>query len=110
MRISDWSSDVCSSDLVEQQAGDDTVGNGHLVAAPAQPAAGHLQPIVNAGGTLGRRLGKSRVIGSEILGMDQPGEGVIGAAERGGGLPGKEGPELARPEIGSASCRDRECA
>src|SRR3546814_14466845 len=77
MRISDWSSDVCSSDLeVEQQAGDDTVGNGHLVAAPAQPAAGHLQPIVDAGGTLGRRLGKSRVIGSEILGMDQPGEGV----------------------------------
>src|SRR3546814_3207871 len=55
MRISDWSSDVCSSDL-----------------------------------------GKSRVIGSEILGMDQPGEGVIGAAERGGGLPGKSGQGLAR--------------
>src|SRR3546814_19281659 len=73
MRISDWSSDVCSSDLeVEQQAGDDTVGNGHLVAAPAQPAAGHLQPKVDAGGTLGRRRSEERRVGNECVRTCRP--------------------------------------
>src|SRR3546814_16081984 len=50
MRISDWSSDVCSSDLVEQ----DAVGGVHAVRL----AVVHGHPI---GVQLGRRIGAARI-------------------------------------------------
>src|SRR3546814_19119807 len=42
MRISDWSSDVCSSDLAqEDEAGCDEVGKGHAQHHMATPAESH---------------------------------------------------------------------
>src|SRR3546814_3440892 len=56
MRISDWSSDVCSSDLIEQQAqylvGEKGVGCRNLRA----PAGIRLQPPVDLGAPLVQRL------------------------------------------------------
>src|SRR3546814_12646175 len=97
MRISDWSSDVCSSDLGEQAREDHRVGavvHDHLVEG-------------EAAGIFGERLGneRDRVAAFALpnlahLGMDVEHEGV----EMDAPLP-LDG-ELA---IGRASCRERVC-
>src|SRR3546814_10508088 len=84
MRISDWSSDVCSSDLLAIQAFDhDATGD----AKPAPELHGGIDhPLGRLGGVhLGHRGLAGDAVGAAILG---PGGAV---------------------ETGRASCRDRVC-
>src|SRR3546814_4715765 len=84
MRISDWSSDVCSSDLLA--GGAELLQGGQQGVAVADGAGGAERlrhHAVHMGGGLG----------------DQP-AGAAGEPGRGGGFGG---------EIGRASCRERVC-
>src|SRR3546814_3839846 len=84
MRISDWSSDVCSSDLVADDL--DT-----LQCLDVAVHIAHLQPrlVQEFGQILGHALGQ---------------RGDEGAVSSGGGLF-----RLGDQEIGRASCRERVC-
>src|SRR3546814_19876000 len=99
MRISDWSSDVCSSDLISRCAGivdlrlgegegDEGSDGGDLQGwrAEARPPGGEgCQPIMQrAGGNSGRKAGRR---------LQRPVEAVAPPAL----------------EIGSASCRESVC-
>src|SRR3546814_17381292 len=94
MRISDWSSDVCSSDLLDE------VGEDDLLIADAHEARQELD--------LGFR--DAPVLGGEV---DQPAlDGVAGGERRhaidvgAGGSCRRRG---VRHQIGRASCRERVC-
>src|SRR3546814_4268268 len=63
MRISDWSSDVCSSDLRAQHAGDHEPGRTHLLPG-ARRAAGRRRP----GGHPERPARGRRLPGSALMG------------------------------------------
>src|SRR3546814_2536720 len=80
MRISDWSSDVCSSDLSAAAAG--------AVAGTLRRLARHRLPPARA------RRGGDR---------------LPGAVARGRGCAGRRGPRRRHGEIGRASCRERVC-
>src|SRR3546814_5061792 len=125
MRISDWSSDVCSSDLAQAFA---TISAG--VARPAR-IDGHPGPGNQMGNAVADLLDRSRDLVAEDHGLSQP-HGAeaavmivveIGAADAAGPDPD---PHLARSggggvdsldaqilrsvnEIGRASCRERVC-
>src|SRR3546814_1442714 len=58
MRISDWSSDVCSSDLRAQQA------DGRVALVPAQVAAGIAVEIVD-------RHSESSAVAAELVELDR---------------------------------------
>src|SRR3546814_10321605 len=83
MRISDWSSDVCSSDLRVGDAGTDQ----------GIQAVGHGGEDVSSGGFLGRFC---RLL---IAGLAPGARPLAGSAGEAGGL----------REIGRASCRERVC-
>src|SRR3546814_1870052 len=85
MRISDWSSDVCSSDLVARKAEDRP---DILVSASAQPAA--FRPTILSDWTR-RVAGRKAVVLMEKSGVDPR------AIDR------------ILTEIGRASCRERVC-
>src|SRR3546814_13145688 len=94
MRISDWSSDVCSSDLVAvwHSPSGTPPGDGSALGGPQEgrPLAAAVEHEVGAGG-----------VGGERAGQEDHGAGdVVGRAEPGGGHGG---------EIGRASCRERVC-
>src|SRR3546814_6618374 len=81
MRISDWSSDVCSSDLLGAGAPGDArrdgggVDDDHLVVGRAGIGCEAL-PICNGGVPVGalRRIGATLQIGKgRLVGRDQPG-------------------------------------
>src|SRR3546814_12812671 len=107
MRISDWSSDVCSSDLIAFLAVDEAQGDG-LAGGAVEDDQLHLPRQVGPGGVEGE--------------AELPGEGaenlhVIGAGRVGLG-PGDDGALLEAEgfvgddefgEIGRASCRERGC-
>src|SRR3546814_14403533 len=100
MRISDWSSDVCSSDLVRPEARDQAVGDDSLRA--------HLREQLRRGpgriliGTVRRDGVGWRVQHQRCPGTcpAQDGKGVgLASIQR----------LLLRLELGRASCRERVC-
>src|SRR3546814_6295300 len=86
MRISDWSSDVCSSDLAEQLPGalfgsctsqkEDVAGMGYRVAIlhPAQAALRQSTPIEST--RLGRVVEALRGVGIQVAGAPYADESV----------------------------------
>src|SRR3546814_4116887 len=93
MRISDWSSDVCSSDLLDLSVPDGQAVFHDLVRT-AYAVTGNLRGDVPA------KLGLTY----ETLGRVKP-EIVCGHLT----AYGRSGPRAAWPEIGRASCRERVC-
>src|SRR3546814_6019112 len=86
MRISDWSSDVCSSDLLEGDELPDECRDGVGCQAEQRRRVGHRHARVAA---------------------DDPHELELGPGER---EVGKRSPDEAPgPQIGRASCRERVC-
>src|SRR3546814_10865395 len=103
MRISDWSSDVCSSDLAADRRGADVAGMGkagHLARHGAQAETGvgriigGLEPPVVEAEALGRAIlqVKLAIVG---LGKGVPGESLreigverVGAVEEAAGIGG----------------------
>src|SRR3546814_18539408 len=108
MRISDWSSDVCSSDL-GGLAADLVLGLG-LVREDVALVEPHLHADA-AGGRTGLAeavvdVGPQRVQRYPTFAVPL-GAGHLGAAEAAGALdPDAEG---ARLQLGRASCRERVC-
>src|SRR3546814_11511029 len=98
MRISDWSSDVCSSDLQGQMADIDYMDPRQSpryigeVPIPALPDAADYD------------LGLSNPTYFEAFRIFVP---WIDFAQRGAGLPADF--QINGPEIGRASCRERVC-
>src|SRR3546814_2927140 len=92
MRISDWSSDVCSSDLIANGSGT-TVQQVNKVLKMHQEMASAMKKIRKMGGLkgLGALFGK----GGGIPGMGGPG----GFGGGGGGLPGLGGGGSIPPEL-----------
>src|SRR3546814_12877013 len=105
MRISDWSSDVCSSDLPTDRRID---GEARLDVGPDRiPHMIEEQFIA---------LGPQRLVAAVMFGVDRSG---VAEAER-DGFGGRVGEMkdifverghrlLGGPEIGRASCRERVC-
>src|SRR3546814_4701891 len=96
MRSSDWSSDVCSSDLEVRGAHVDVLG------------------ALDVGG--GELLGGAHVDHGVLAGLDEVhgGRGVdllhgSGAGGAGGGGQEQDGGGARKGEIGRASCRERVC-
>src|SRR3546814_1138157 len=82
MRISDWSSDVCSSDLVGVRV-DQLHGDPHLVAGPLHGAiddVGHAQLAADLAQVLGVRavlLGGGARDHLEVTDVRQPGQDFV---------------------------------
>src|SRR3546814_14802382 len=96
MRISDWSSDVCSSDLAARAARDRATAQARAPVASAQKAANDLtryqalqklDPAAVAGQQLDQARAQARTTAAEAAAANQAIEG----------------------EIGRASCRERGC-
>src|SRR3546814_15957174 len=114
MRISDWSSDVCSSDLIDRQllAGGIEAGRARL-HRQQRALAGAIEPdLVQAPWRAGRlqRLGdlerlQGRVAADQRLDQRAGGRAQVLQAlvELRGEVVG-----IPRLELGRASCRDRE--
>src|SRR3546814_14585174 len=100
MRISDWSSDVCSSDLSSLDGAPQTAGGlQRMKAAEAVDHAGegHLRRAID---------GIDHDVGLGVDGMallDQPVEDLVRVAAL------QQRPVVAPGEIGRASCRERVC-
>src|SRR3546814_10097697 len=102
MRISDWSSDVCSSDLV--------LGPYNF---PAQLPNGHIVPALIAGNAVVFKPSeKTPAVGAKLVELFHsagvPQEVlrlVVGGPETGKALAGHDGID----EIGSEPCRERVC-
>src|SRR3546814_3829687 len=71
MRISDWSSDVCSSDLVEPGAGEVQVQHGVVaaVAAPVDPRVVFVEHVELDGAQRRLRLGHQPPQAAEATGV-----------------------------------------
>src|SRR3546814_12197019 len=105
MRISDWSSDVCSSDLLDQTVDDAKghIGPGTLRVEPAAHAADRER---DRDGVEDRRLFHQMVIVARFplpLGRKYAFEIAPSAA-------GQRRYVYLRAQFGSASCRERVCA
>src|SRR3546814_11847086 len=99
MRISDWSSDVCSSDLdfAELRAPADGIISKRLVQPGQVVAAGtELLRLIRDG-----RLEWRAELSADDLALVEPGATVQ--------LPSREGTVTGRIQIGRASCRERVC-
>src|SRR3546814_10750959 len=94
MRISDWSSDVCSSDLAGAVGVDGVAGVGVVVVVRRGA------PVVQRGGLVDAVLRPIRIR------MRYDG-GTVGFA--GIHVQGKRVPAAKDVEIGRASCRERVC-
>src|SRR3546814_6169780 len=84
MRISDWSSDVCSSDL-----------RADRLQAGARPAGGRRAPVGYEGSKV-YRMDRLRKIENTVIGLEIR------------YLPHELGEQVTQ-EIGRASCRERVC-
>src|SRR3546814_3126541 len=98
MRISDWSSDVCSSDLLHADDGEVRVQNGIVVARMAQEVPqgtkGSVFEVVAEGlGDLGRLLARYHHL------LDAGDFDALGDVQH----------EIEVQQIGRASCRERVC-
>src|SRR3546814_15064562 len=103
MRISDWSSDVCSSDLGLGTAGEGVGApqraEDGVVAGVVEGAVPRLVVAEGLGDAVGDRLG---VTGDQVVAL--AGENLV--ATGGVVLPAVH---LVRGQIGRASCRERVC-
>src|SRR3546814_10520088 len=77
MRISDWSSDVCSSDLIQPQR-DFDVGQRFVAAAEIEQG---IAAVAVAGRILGLELDHLPIVGERALGLTEFQEGVAAAEE-----------------------------
>src|SRR3546814_14000732 len=99
MRISDWSSDVCSSDLLDRLV----VGDGGAQGGAVQAGQAAGVALAESLGPGGRRI----EIGDE--------SGRVGAGIEVGQVPARQFAEslvddgFGCPKIGRASCRERGC-
>src|SRR3546814_18059033 len=118
MRISDWSSDVCSSDLKHPQS---ELRNDRRIEHHYPYATGHGDEITGTGrnstrdredrlrssGCLGSSRSRKSVVGDQELGQIRRDSGCsAGSFEKRNQGTGKE-PE--KSSIGRASCRERVC-
>src|SRR3546814_9837886 len=95
MRISDWSSDVCSSDLRERERPGERLGRARKLAVAAEHAVAGEQ---GHGGGAGREAALHRQrFPHWIAFVLGEAEGVLARRAEGGA------------EIGRASCRERVC-
>src|SRR3546814_19058445 len=109
MRISDWSSDVCSSDLVLVLAVIVGIGSGlfaEFQVHPDEPSIDHALVVMLASlallalGIFGPGIATGLVSGAPQLGGGAMAGAAVGAA----------GPGVAiRAAIGRESCRERGC-
>src|SRR3546814_2938647 len=95
MRISDWSSDVCSSDLVVQSSGLDTLADERVDVVAVGPGLGR--------GKEGKALLGRAIDSGHALVID--GDGLTLLAD------GEPFPRWAATpiQLGRASCRERVC-
>src|SRR3546814_4115746 len=100
MRISDWSSDVCSSDLLIARFG---LGDGDL-----PHAGGHHAHDPELGDVAAIFVQALAAPGADHAGQPTAGDGVIFLYEVAMRLRVEQG-ERAFEEIGRASCRERVC-
>src|SRR3546814_13896012 len=111
MRISDWSSDVCSSDLVGQAAADVlAVVDGNLHGGEVQTLVGEV--VLGAGDIVGELVQQAVDDHHRLVHLVlQHGELAVvffhGAAQFAGGAGRFEQEGGERGEIGRASCRER---
>src|SRR3546814_6975413 len=86
MRISDWSSDVCSSDLESQPKNRGYGAQGNVAFTPIQPDAKSIDAIdrlaahhalVHHGGGIGARLGAGQAKTGDFLAASQARQPVI---------------------------------
>src|SRR3546814_6937464 len=91
MRISDWSSDVCSSDLRQEQEclPDADIVQGHRAATRSQ----------------GRGAAPARADAPELHGRSQPGQSFRELCR----APADTRPRCTRCQIGGAACMERVC-
>src|SRR3546814_11334959 len=114
MRISDWSSDVCSSDLrALLEVGDDL---GDLDARRGDAVAADPQQLGSSADPGGEDVDVDRVVldlAEDALELAEGGAVAdlvgVGGLGGGGGIRHRRPPETAPRKIGSASCRDRVC-
>src|SRR3546814_2083224 len=111
MRISDWSSDVCSSDLLQQGAALTTLA---VVAQGAVDILERRQEVADEDELRAawQRQRRRQVVGGRLPGLHQGGDlGEGGAAGRGPqtGAKQRDVPAAAHQPIGRASCRERVC-
>src|SRR3546814_10697359 len=102
MRISDWSSDVCSSDLPRQDTSEDSGDEIIVVTGSHIRGAAIASPVITVGRDSIDKAGQNdlgevvRSIPQNFSGGQNPGIGT------GGGLANGN-------QIGRASCRERVC-
>src|SRR3546814_13788712 len=96
MRISDWSSDVCSSDLSDVHHRDNALSSSNVRGRGTQREMRIRQAAVSAISITDGRIGRPSIHGDEALDLPTP----VG---KGGGSEAF----LGRCEIGGASCRGR---
>src|SRR3546814_16616521 len=114
MRISDWSSDVCSSDLLHDGS---TVYPGVVACLEALQAAGKRTIILSNSGTLRAasmerlaRLGIPPALYEDFVTSGEVARSFLAAAPAELRAAGSLGPLHCLPlEIGRAPCRDRVC-
>src|SRR3546814_3826648 len=97
MRMSDWSSDVCSSDLEEHRLSRDREGR-HGTVVDRETAGDHDKPGIGARAVEQERRGHCSAVAEPA----EPGK----AAARIGCDPV---PDLGGLKLGRASCRERVC-
>src|SRR3546814_15938451 len=104
MRISDWSSDVCSSDLVDREGFEAAMAEQRRAARAAWKGSGD-----KASDELWFDLVEEKG-GTEFVGYtSEQGEGEIIAIVRDGARVDRAGVGDTVAKIGRASCRERVC-
>src|SRR3546814_18092585 len=103
MRISDWSSDVCSSDLLDADAIIDAQRATLGLAARLAEEADARPPLVNLGGGFGIPY----FPGDMSLDIEKVGAALHEALEQRPSI--LQASEFAIEQIGRALCRDRVC-
>src|SRR3546814_20535182 len=104
MRISDWSSDVCSSDLDEGRAAVGHAIDGRRILARRTGDAGIIEQ--DHGAALGQ------AIGDEGIPVIEPAAKMLEEKKRRtalGAVPALGVADTVNLEIGRASCRERVC-
>src|SRR3546814_9223698 len=105
MRISDWSSDVCSSDLIQADDGGASNNLSLVAIASISVTAADAQPPVLAANQMTIDEGGTAVLSAAELAATDPDSDEGGLLFTVGGVTGGQ----FALEIGRASCRERVC-